>query len=101
MRGVPINAKTFVLTTSPGGTPAYDINSYYQGHGLISVYGTGTEWASSTNTGKIWGYSYSRMNPIQELRLNVSSIKQQFSITMPQVCLAYETAFTSNSASSY
>jgi|LauGreDrversion4_2_1035121.scaffolds.fasta_scaffold80012_1 hypothetical protein len=64
MRGVPVHARTYTLTTSPGGSPAYDINSYYQGHTLISINGA-TDFASSMpNTGRIWGYSYSRMNPV-------------------------------------
>jgi len=42
MRGVPINARTYTLTTSPSGSPVQDINSYYQGHSLISVVGAGS-----------------------------------------------------------
>jgi hypothetical protein len=62
MRGVPMNAITYTLTTSPSGSPVANVDSYYQGHTLISVCGGGaTQWA---NSGKIWGYSYSRMNPI-------------------------------------
>lgn len=42
---------------------------------------------------RVWGYSYARLNPIQELRINKTSSIYNHSITLPTVCVERETNF--------
>jgi hypothetical protein len=50
-----MNERTYSIITADA-----DTNSYYKGHTLRTIYGA-SDWASA---GRIWGYSYSRMNPV-------------------------------------
>lgn len=81
--GYAMNAPTADLTTA--GT-----NAFYNVHTYTSASG----WISNA---RIWGYSYGRMNPIPEIRVNKSSTLYQHSFSIPTVCIAYDSTFDNGS----
>jgi hypothetical protein len=81
IKGYPINEDTTSLSTT---TAPYNTHSY-----------TAIDWATEK---RIWGYSYSRMTPVQEIRLNISSTSYYHSFGLPEVCMAYESSFASSVA---